>query len=54
MAKDFEFHVRDIVINSGAEMVVVVAGDIMRMPGLPKAPQANIIDVADGKIIGLS
>lgn len=54
VAKDFEFHVRDIVINSGAEMVVVVAGDIMRMPGLPKAPQANIIDVADGKIIGLS
>ena len=54
VAKDFEFHVRDIVINSGAEMVVVVAGDIMRMPGLPKAPQANIIDIADGKIIGLS
>lgn len=54
VAKDFEFHVRDIVINSGAEMVVVVAGDIMRMPGLPKAPQANFIDVADGKIIGLS
>ena len=54
VAKDFEFHVRDIVINSGAEMVVVVAGDIMRMPGLPKAPQANIIDVADGKIVGLS
>ena len=54
VAKDFEFHVRDIVINSGAEMVVVVAGDIMRMPGLPKAPQANIIDVTDGKIIGLS
>lgn len=54
VAKDFEFHVRDIVINSGAEMVVVVAGDIMRMPGLPKAPQANIIDVANGKIVGLS
>lgn len=54
VAKDFEFHVRDIVINSGAEMVVVVAGDIMRMPGLPKVPQANIIDVADGNIIGLS
>ena len=50
----FEFHVRDIVVNSGAEMIVVIAGDIMRMPGLPKLPQANVIDIVDGEITGLS
>ncbi len=54
VAKNFEFHVRDIVINSGAEMIVIIAGDIMRMPGLPKTPQANIIDIVDGEITGLS
>ena len=54
VAKDFEVHVRDIVVNSGAEMTVAVAGDIMRMPGLPKSPQANIIDIVNGEITGLS
>jgi len=50
----FEFHVRDIVINRGAEMLVVIAGDILRMPGLPKEPQALHIDIKDGEIDGLS
>ena len=54
VAKDFNLHVRDIVVNSGAEMLVIIAGDIMRMPGLPKTPQANIIDIVDGEIVGLS
>ena len=36
VAKDFELKVRDIIINNGAEMIVVVMGEIMRMPGLPK------------------
>lgn len=54
VAKDFEFHVRDIVLNAGAEMLVVVAGEIMRMPGLPKVPQALHIDIVDGEIEGLS
>ena len=54
VAKDFEFHIKDIVINMGAEMIVVIAGDIMRMPGLPKSPQANRIDIVDGHIEGLS
>ena len=54
VATGFEFHVRDIVINAGAEMLVIVAGDIMRMPGLPKVPQALHIDVVDGEIEGLS
>ena len=54
VASGFEFHVRDIVINAGAEMIVVIAGDIMRMPGLPKSPQALRIDIVDGEITGLS
>lgn len=52
--ENFEFTIRDFVINAGAEMIVAIAGDIMRMPGLPKIPQANHIDVIDGKITGLS
>ena len=52
--KDFEFHVQDIVINAGAEMLVVISGEIMRMPGLPKVPQAMHIDIVDGQIEGLS
>lgn len=51
---NFEFHVQDIVINAGAEMLVVVAGEIMRMPGLPKEPQALHIDIVNGEIEGLS
>lgn len=54
VAKDFDFFVRDIVINAGAEMLVMVAGDIMRMPGLPKEPQALHIDIVNGEIEGLS
>ncbi|MFR9165335.1 MAG: formate--tetrahydrofolate ligase [Dysgonomonas sp.] len=54
VAKDFVFTVNDIVINNGAEFIVAIAGSIMRMPGLPKVPQANFIDIVDGKIEGLS
>ena len=50
----FELHVRDITVNMGAEMIVVIAGPIMRMPGLPKSPQAERIDVVNGEIVGLS
>ena len=52
--EDFTINIRDIVINRGAEFLVLVAGDIMRMPGLPKSPQAERIDVVDGRIDGLS
>ena len=52
--KDFELHVQDIVINAGAEMLVVVSGEIMRMPGLPKNPQALYIDIVNGQLEGLS
>ena len=54
VAKDFEIHISDIVINNGAEMIVAIAGDIMRMPGLPKDPQARRIDIVNGQIEGLS
>ena len=50
----FDFLIRDVVINAGAEMVVAIAGDILRMPGLPKDPQANHIEYANGEITGLS
>jgi len=46
--------VQDIVINAGAEMLVIICGEIMRMPGLPKNPQAVHIDIVNGEIEGLS
>ncbi len=54
VAEGFEFNVRDIVINAGAEMLVIIAGEIMRMPGLPKNPAALNIDIVNGEIEGLS
>ena len=54
VASGFDVNVRDIVINAGAEMIVVVAGSIMRMPGLPKVPAAMNIDIVNGEIEGLS
>ena len=54
VAQGFNFTVRDIVINAGAEMLVIIAGEIMRMPGLPKEPQALHIDIVNGEIEGLS
>lgn len=50
----FELHIKDLVINNGAEMIVAIAGEILRMPGLPKEPQALHIDIVDGLIEGLS
>ena len=52
--ENFNISIRDLVINSGSEMIVAIAGDIMRMPGLSKSPQAERIDVIDGQIEGLS
>ncbi len=50
----FNILIKDVVLNAGAEMIVAIAGDILRMPGLPKDPQANHIDFVDGEIVGLS
>ncbi len=50
----FDVHVRDIYVSAGAGFVVVLTGNIMTMPGLPKEPAAYRIDVDDnGKITGL-
>ncbi len=54
VAKDFRFKVNELVINRGAEFVVAIAGEMMRMPGLPKDPQARHINIIDGQIEGLS
>ena len=52
--KDFTITVRNVSLSNGAGFVVVYTGDIMTMPGLPKKPAAEGIDVADnGKITGL-
>lgn len=53
-ASGFNLLIKDVVINAGAEMIVAIAGDILRMPGLPKNPQANNIDYVNGEITGLS
>ncbi|EGJ72218.1 Formate--tetrahydrofolate ligase [Bacteroides coprosuis DSM 18011] len=53
-ADGFEFEISDFVINNGAEMIIAIAGSMMRMPGLPKSPQALRIDVVNGEIEGLS
>lgn len=51
---DYVFPIRDVQLYSGAGFVVALAGDIMTMPGLPKAPAALNIDIDDdGKITGL-
>ncbi|MEP7237843.1 MAG: formate--tetrahydrofolate ligase, partial [Ferruginibacter sp.] len=51
---NFKIDVDDLVINQGAGFIVAVCGEMVRMPGLPKMPQANNIDVVDGKIVGVS
>lgn len=54
VAKDFRFKINDLVINQGSEFIVAIAGEMMRMPGLPADPQAKRIDIVDGEIEGLS
>jgi formate--tetrahydrofolate ligase len=54
VAKNFRFKINDIVINQGAEFIVAIAGEMMRMPGLPADPQAKRIDIVNGQIEGLS
>ena len=46
-------NVREVRLAAGAEFVVMVCGDIMTMPGLPKVPSAAKIDLVDGKVVGL-
>jgi len=52
--EDFNITVRDVVLKSGAGFVVVLAGKIMTMPGLPKIPAAETIDIdKNGEIVGI-
>jgi formate--tetrahydrofolate ligase len=52
--RDFEVTVSGLQINAGAGFLVVLTGDILRMPGLPRRPRALAIDLADGEITGLA
>ena len=46
--------IREVRLSAGAGFIVVVCGDIMTMPGLPRMPAANNIDIdADGEVMGL-
>ena len=52
--EDFDIHIREVYVSAGAGFVVALTGAVMTMPGLPKVPAANHIDVTeDGKITGL-
>ncbi len=46
-------NVREVRLAAGAEFIVMVCGDIMTMPGLPKVPSANKIDLVEGRVVGL-
>ena len=46
-------NVREVRLAAGAEFIVMICGDIMTMPGLPKVPSAVKIDLVDGKVVGL-
>ncbi|HPC84311.1 MAG TPA: formate--tetrahydrofolate ligase [Thermoanaerobaculaceae bacterium] len=51
--EDFEITVRELILAAGAGYIVPLLGDIIRMPGLPAEPQAERMDLVDGKVIGL-
>jgi formate--tetrahydrofolate ligase len=46
-------NIREVRLSAGAEFIVMVCGDIMTMPGLPKVPSADKIDLVDGRVVGL-
>jgi formate--tetrahydrofolate ligase len=52
--RDHIVDVREVRLAAGAQFVVMICGDVMTMPGLPKAPAAHAIDIDDrGRILGL-
>lgn len=52
--KNFDVPLRDVMVSAGAGFVVVLTGDIMTMPGLPKVPAAEAIDIdSEGRVVGL-
>lgn len=52
--RGFTVSIERVLVNAGAGFLVVVTGNIMRMPGLPRSPQAERIDVVDGQIVGVN
>ena len=53
-SESFKIHVQDVILNAGAEFIVIITGKIFTMPGLPKVPAAENIDInSDGEIEGL-
>ena len=50
---NFTVTIRELKPSVGAGFIVALSGDIMTMPGLPKVPAANNMDVIDGKTVGL-
>ena len=52
--EDFEIHVRNVILAAGAGYLVPLLGDMIRMPGLPPAPQAERMDLVDGRVVGMS
>ena len=50
---DHQLNIREVRLSAGAEFIVMVCGDVMTMPGLPKVPSSERIDLVDGKIEGL-
>src|SRR5688572_22429439 len=50
---DHVVNIREVRLAAGAEFIVMICGDIMTMPGLPKVPSAERIDLVDGKVVGL-
>ncbi|MDA3022047.1 MAG: formate--tetrahydrofolate ligase, partial [Actinomycetota bacterium] len=50
---DHQLNIREVRLAAGAEFIVMVCGDVMTMPGLPRVPSSERIDLVDGKIIGL-
>lgn len=51
--KGHSINIREVRLSAGAEFIVMVCGEIMTMPGLPKIPSSERIDYVDGKVVGL-
>jgi formate--tetrahydrofolate ligase len=51
--KGHSINIREVRLSAGAEFIVMVCGEIMTMPGLPKVPSSERIDYIDGKVVGL-
>ena len=50
---EYDIHVKEVILKAGAEFIVVLTGKIMTMPGLPKNPNSERIDIKDGIIEGI-